>query len=324
MTARDVIQHLRERKGTALSVALHLLVFGYGLVTFSSRSVEAPQEDVIPVDISVDNTSKAAAGIKSGKKENPKPLAEKVAEAKPVDDVQGKVGKTDIATSTSAPDPTPKPVEKPVEKKPDPPKQAEDKPKEEPKQADKKPDPAKVDPIAEALKSEEAKKPKPKPQPKQEAKAAPTPPQPKQERVFDQTKISALLDKRDPTRESITGSALNASASLGTHTGNSQQIVATWKGAFIAAVRRCFNFPYNGMDADQFEADVDIYMRPDGMLASQPSIVAVRGPSASVSKAMGESAARAVVQCQAYAFLPKEQYETWKYIPMTFFLKDMM
>ena len=81
---------------------------------------------------------------------------------------------------------------------------------------------------------------------------------------------------------------------------------------------------YNGKDADQFEADIDIYMRPDGTLASQPTIVAARGPSPSISHAMAESAARAVVQCQAYAFLPKQQYDTWKYIGMTFSLKDML
>jgi colicin import membrane protein len=39
---------------------------------------------------------------------------------------------------------------------------------------------------------------------------------------------------------------------------------------------------------------------------------------------MAESAKRAIVQCQAYAFLPKQQYDTWKYIPMTFGLKDML
>ena len=306
-------------KTLVASIALHVLVIGWGLISFSARSYEV-QPDSLAVDIiSTDQLAQMRQGIKSGQKENPKPLVEKVGDAKPVDEAIGKVTEKEITTSAA-----PKPVEKPVEKKPDPPKQAEEKPKDEPKQADKKPDPAKVDPIAEALKSEEAKKPKPKPQPKQEAKAAPTPPQPKQERVFDQTKISALLDKRDPTRESITGSALNASASLGTHTGNSQQIVATWKGAFVAAVKRCFSFPYNGMDADQFEADIDIYMRPDGTLASQPTIVAVRGPSPSISKAMAESAARAIVQCQAYAFLPKQQYDTWKYIGMTFGLKDML
>jgi colicin import membrane protein len=212
-------------------------------------------------------------------------------------------------------------VEKPVEKKPDPPKPVAEKPKDEPKQAEKKPDPPKEDPIAEALKTDEAKKPKPK----QEAKTAPPqPPKPKQERVFDRSKIAALLDKRDPTRESITGAALNSSASMGLHSGNSETMVATWKGAFVAAVRRCFNFPYNGQDADQFEADIDIQMRPDGKVAAEPVIVAVRGPSKSIGTAMAESAKRAIIQCQSYEFLPKQQYETWKYIPMTFGLKDML
>ena len=316
MTAKELIRKLNERKGTALSVALHLLVFGWGLVTFSTRSVEAPQEDVIPVDISVDNTSKAAAGIRSGKKENPKPLAEKVAEAKPVDDVQGKVGKTDIATSTSAPDPTPKPVEKPVEKKPDPKPEPK---KEEPKKAEKKPDEKANDPIADALKAE-AKKPPPK----QETKAAPQqPPKPK-ERTFDQSKIAALLDKRDPTHEAVTGATLNSNAALGTPTGHASSNVATWTAAFQSAVRKCFNFPYNGLNADQFEADIDINLRPDGTVASEPVIVAVRGPSSSIAQALAENAKRAIVQCQAYAFLPKNQYDSWKYIPMTFGLKDMM
>jgi colicin import membrane protein len=53
-------------------------------------------------------------------------------------------------------------------------------------------------------------------------------------------------------------------------------------------------------------------------------IVEVHGPSRSVATAMAESAKRAILQCQAYAFLPKEQYNTWKYIPLTFELKDLL
>jgi outer membrane biosynthesis protein TonB len=288
------------------------------MVSFSARSYEVPPESLAVDIISTDQLAKITAGIKNGEKDKPKPLVEKVAEAKPVDEAVGKVTEKEITTS-AAPAPPP-PTEKPVEKKPDPPKPVVEKPKDEPKQVDKQPDP-KVDPIAEALKAEEAKKPKPK----QEAKAAPPqPPKPKQERVFDQSKIAALLDKRDPTRQSITGAALNASASLGTHSGAADTNVATWKGAFVAAVRRCFSFPYNGEDADQFEADIDIYMRPDGTVASDPVIVAVRGPSRSIGTAMAESAKRAIVQCQAYVFLPKQQYDSWKYIPMTFGLKDML
>ncbi len=313
---------IRIDKTLVASIALHVLVIGWGLISFSARSMEAPPESLDVDVISADQLAKITAGLKTGEKDKPKPLVEKVAEAKPIDEAVGKITeKKEIVTST-APQPTPKPEEKPVEKKPEPPKPvAENKPKDEPKPLEKKPDPPKEDPIAEALKSEQAKKPQPKPQ----AKAAPQqPPKPKQERVFDQSKIAALLDKRDPTRQVITGAALNPTASLGTHAGNADSIVATWKGAFVAAVRRCFNFPYNGQDADQFEADIDIQMRPDGTVASEPVIVAVRGPSRSIGAAMAESAKRAIVQCQAYAFLPKQQYDTWKYIPMTFGLKDML
>lgn len=303
-------------KSLAASIVLHVLVIGWGLVSFSARSYEVQPESLAVDIISSDQLAKMTAGLKTGEKDKPKPLVEKVADAKPATEAIGKVADKEITTSVA-----PKPVEKPVEKKPDPPKQAEEKPKDEPKQADKKPDPAKVDPIAEALKSEQAKKPKPKP--KQEAKVAPkTPPQPKQDRVFDQTKIAELLDKRDPTRQSITGAALNASASLGAPTGTANVNVATWASAFVTAVRRCFNFPYDAQDADQYEADIDIQMRPDGTVAADPVIVAARGPSQSIAMAMAESAKRAIVACQAYSFLPKAQYETWKKIPLAFELKD--
>src|SRR6202046_5324360 len=118
-------------------------------------------EEVLPVDIiSADQLAKVTAGMKSGKKENPKPLVEKVAEAKPVDDTIGKISEKAPVVPDTPPPPQPKPVEKPVEKKPDPPKPvAESKPKEEPKPIEKKPDPPKIDPIAEALKKEEKKPP---------------------------------------------------------------------------------------------------------------------------------------------------------------------
>ena len=330
-TAPGLKGKVKVDKTVVASVILHVLVIGWGLVSFSTKAFVMPEEDTVAVDvISADQLAKVTAGIKSGKKENPKPLVEKVADAKPVEDAVGKVTeKAPVVTETAPPEV--KPVEKPVEKKPDPPKPvAEAKPKEEPKPkeeakkeeskpVEKKPDA--TDPIADALKKEE-KKPPPKPQ-VQAAKPPPQPQKPK-DRTFDSNQIAALLDKRDPSHQAVTGDTLNSNAALGTSKGKADAIVATWHGAFAAAVRRCFNFPYNGMDADKFEADIDIYMRPDGTLASQPTVAAVRGPSASIGHAMAESAARAVVQCQAYTFLPKEQYESWKYIGMTFSLKDML
>ena len=310
-------------KTVVASIVLHVLVIGWGLISFSSRALEIPGESVIPVDISLDQPAKATAGVQTAEKDKQKPKVDKVADTTtPPEESQGKITtKKELIQTNTTPPPTPKPVEKPVEKKPDPPKPVQEtKPKDETKQAEKKPDKDKEDPIADALnKPEKDKKPPP---PKQEAK--PQPPKPK-DRPFNAMDIMAKLeDKRDPTRHEMTGATLNATNALGTQNGKDTAIVATWKGAFVAAVRRCFRFPYNGQDADQFEVDIDIQMRPDGTVASSPVIVAVRGPSRSVGTAMAESAKRAVEECQAYACLPKAQYDTWKFIPMTFGLKDML
>src|SRR5204863_6943295 len=124
---------------------------GWGLVSFASKAFESIPQESLPVEIiSPDQLARVTAGTKSGKKENPKPQAEKVAEAKPpVDDTVGKIAEKPPVVTETAPPPTP--VEKPVEKKPDPPKPdppkpvAEVKPKEEPKPIEKKPDPPKVD-----------------------------------------------------------------------------------------------------------------------------------------------------------------------------------
>ena len=314
---------MKVDKTLVASVALHVLVIGWGLVSFSSRAFEAVPEDSLPVDIiSADQLAKVAAGLRSGAKENSRPLVDKVAEARPVDDAVGKVTDKKAVVTDAAPDPVPKPPEKPVEKKPDPPKPVvEDKPKEEAKPAEKKPEQPKVDPIAEALKKDEAKKPPPK----AEAKAMPPPPPiKKREYKFNTETIAALVDKRDPSRQAVTGETLNSNAALGLAKGTATSNVATWQNAFSDAVARCFNFPYNGQDAAQFEADIDIEMLPNGTLASEPVVVAVRGPSKSIATAMAENAKRAIIECQAYSVLPKQQYDSWKKIPMLFSLKDFL
>src|SRR5436190_485947 len=194
-------------------------------------------EESLPVDIiSADQLAKVTAGMRTGKKENPKPLVEKVAEAKPADDAVGKISEKPPVVTDAAPPPQPKVEEKPVEKKPDPPKPvAEQKPKEEPK-PEKKQEPPKVDPIAEALKKDE-KKPPPKPQ----VQAAKPPEQAKpRERTFDQSKIAALLDKRDPARQAVAGETLNSNASLGLAHGKAADNSATWGSMFRHQVERCW------------------------------------------------------------------------------------
>jgi outer membrane biosynthesis protein TonB len=300
-------------KTLVASVALHVLVIGWGLVSFSSKAFESIPEESLPVDIiSADQLAKVTAGMKTGKKENPKPLVEKVAEAKPVDDAVGKVTEKAPVVTETAPPPQPKPVDKPVEKTPDPPKPvAETKPKEEPKPVEKKPDPPKVDPIAEALKKDE-KKPPPKPQ---AATATPQPPKPKAERTFDQSKIAELLDKRDPSRQAITGDALNSNAALGLSKGKAADNSATWGAMFQSQVERCWKKPYGGIESQNPEAAFDIKLKRDGTLEGTP--VPEGTPATPYLRVYQESALRAIIECQPYN-LPAAYFDEWKYFQPVF------
>jgi outer membrane biosynthesis protein TonB len=301
-------------KTLVASVALHVLVIGWGLVSFSSKVFESVPEESLPVDIiSADQLAKVAAGIKSGKKENPRPLVEKVAEAKPVEDTVGKITEKAPVVTDTTPPPQPKVEEKPVEKKPDPPKPvAEAKPKEEPKPIEKKPDPPKVDPIADALKKEE-KKPPPKP-PVQAATPPPQPQKPK-ERTFDQSKIAALLDKRDPARQATTGDTLNSNAALGLAKGKAADNSATWGSLFQSQVERCWKKPYGGIESQNPEAAFTIRLKRDGTLEGMP--VPEGTPTTPYLRVYQESALRAIIECQPYN-LPPAFFEEWKYFAPVF------
>ena len=306
---------IKVDKTLVASVALHVLVLGWVMLSFSTKALEMPPEDSVAVDIVDDQPAKAMAGMKTGKKENPKPLVEKVAEAKPVDDLVGKITEKAPVVTDTAPVPQPKVEEKPVEKKPDPPKVVE-KPKEEPKQVETKPDPPKVDPIGETIKKEE-KKPPPKP-----VQAAKPPEAPKQrivERHFDQNQIAALLDKRDPSRQAVTGDTLNSNAALGTAKGAAASNAATWGAMFMRQVRNCWKKPAGAIDAKDFFMEVEIKLRRDGTLEAAPA--PLTSPRDSYQRVFLESAVRATIECAPYR-LPPAFFEEWKDFIPQFSTKD--
>jgi colicin import membrane protein len=190
----------------------------------------------------------------------------------------------------------------------------ENKPKEEPKPIEKKPDPPKVDPIAEALKKEE-KKPPPKPQEQAAAKPPPTPPKPKPERTFDQSKIAALLDKRDPSRQAATGDTLNSNAALGLSQGKAADNSATWGAMFKSQVERCWKKPYGGIEAQMTESIFSVRLKRDGSLEATPA--AISNPSTPYFRVYQESALRAIIDCQPYK-LPAAFFDEWKFFEPVF------
>jgi hypothetical protein len=275
----------------------HAAVLLWSVYSFAGRPLPVPPNEALPVDIvSVSDFTQMTAGSKSAPQaETAKPLVEKVAEAKPVEDVTAKVvEKKEVKAAREAP---PAPEAKPVETKPE-----------------QKPTEVKPDPIAEALAKEEAKKPEPK---KAEAKTPtppkkPAPPAPK----FDPKKVEALLDKRDSTRVAAAGDTLNSTASLGMADGVAAQLSLSELDAFRKRVEECWSPPPGVNSTTKMQVIIRVLFKSDGSVARPPELVS--GPASQLGPAMAESAKRAILRCQPFRMLNPEHYEQWKDIEINF------
>ena len=161
------------------------------------------------------------------------------------------------------------------------------------------------------------KKDEKKPPPKPQAQAA-KPPEQRQkivERHFDETKIAALLDKREPTRQAAAGETLNSNAALGLAKGTAADNSATWGAMFKSQVERCWKKPYGGIEAQQSEAAFEIRLKRDGTLEGMP--VPEGTPATPYLRVYQESALRAIIECQPYN-LPAAYFDEWKYFAPVF------
>ena len=148
-----------------------------------------------------------------------------------------------------------------------------------------------------------------------QAAKPPEPAKPKTERTFDQSKIAALLDKRDPTRQAVTGDTLNSNAALGLAKGKAADNSATWGALFQAQVERCWKKPYGGIEAQKSEAAFAIKLKRDGTLEGMP--VPEGTPATPYLRVYQESALRAIIECQPYK-LPAAYFDEWKYFAPVF------
>ena len=173
----------------------------------------------MPVDIiSADQLSKITAGIKTGKKDKPKPLVEKVAEAKPVEDAVGKITEkkeivTDLGAGAAAEAGGKAGREKARSAEAGRREQAEGRAeadREEARSAQGRSDRGSLEKEEQEAGAEAGSQGGHRRSRRSRSRNAPS----------IRSKIAALLDKRDPTRQAITGAALNSNASLGTTRGN--------------------------------------------------------------------------------------------------------
>lgn len=306
------------KAGWTISAALHGAVLAWGLVTLATKPLSAPPPEFISTDIiSAADFSQITNGIKTAPKaEVPKPLVEKVAEAKPVEEQTAKVveNKPEIVATSDQVQPPKPPEPKKAEAKPVPTPQ----PKPEPKQAFAKEPEPKIDPIAEALKKD-TKKPDPKTQ--QKAETPPKKAEPHKQPKFDASRIAALLDKRDPQRKSATGETLSHTPSLGTATGRAATLSQNELDALRARLRECWNVPVGVAEARDLIVTVRIQFKQDGSLQTDPRLM--NSGSHPAFQVAAESALRAVRTCAPFSFLPVAKYEAWKDVIVDFDPRDM-
>ena len=302
------------RAAWTISAVVHVAVIGYGLASFTWTKPSATDtpELVSAGLVPESDVSKITSGVANAPNTQPKPLADKVGDPKPVKELAPKVvDKPDITTDThtSAPDPKQQP------------KQADK--AEKPKDAKPKPDQNKPDQIADELKKEEAKKAA-KPEKKQpefkpdqiaeELKRD----EAKKQRIakFDADQVAALLDKREPQRQLAAADTLNNAASLGAPTGRAVQLSMSEQDALSARLRQCWN-PPAGLDPEsKVYVVLEVQFTQDAMVAQEPAII--ESTAASLGPSLAESAKRALLSCQPFTMLRPEHYELWKDIKIKF------
>jgi outer membrane biosynthesis protein TonB len=327
----------RTSTGMVVSAAAHAAVLLFAAVSFAAKPFEPPHTDAIFVEtMPITDFSQMMAGTQDAKpKETPKPLVEKKAEPRPVENQKAPVSeKPEVVTASTsaAPPPAPEPPPRPE------PREAAPAPPPPPKPEAAKPQPAKPEPApkpveAEALKPEKqpAKKeprklaataPAPPRRPPPQKRVAEKPPQPQQEQSrFDADQIAALLDKRQPRRVAAAGDVLSPTPAVGTPRGSAPQLSQNEIDALRARIQQCWNPPAGQADAKELTVLVRIQFNPDGSLATAPQLLS--RVAAGYQQVAAESALRAIRRCAPYSFMPAAKYEAWKDIEVNFDPRDL-
>lgn len=187
------------------------------------------------------------------------------------------------------PEPAPTPAEQPAEAEPPPP-----------------------EPSAAPAKATRTPKTKPTPPKRQTATA-------NAESKFNSDKISALLDKQQPSGG-------------GTQTPTGQQALGSSRGKTVAKmtqseldalrgmISRCWNPPVGASDGDQLVVKIRFNLNQDGTVSGNPTVE--NSGSHPFFRAAADSARRAVLRCQPYN-LPVEKYDTWDEVIVNFDPREM-
>jgi outer membrane biosynthesis protein TonB len=323
------------RIGLTASVIGHTALILASVLGFASaRKLQAVPSTSVPVEVvSVGEAAESKLGLRKGERDKAPALDRQARQADAPREGPDKAKPSKTEAQAAPQPPAPKPAEprhvepKPAEAPPEPPR---------PKPAPAKPEKTEnAEPVKKAENAEPLPPKRPEPKPAEQIsppkpkppvakapeKPAPTRPVAQQEQKFDSEKIAALLNKAEPAPAARPQAPAAPAASLGTATGRSARLTASEIDALRSRLAECWNIPAGARDADKLVVRVRFNLNPDGSLNGAPALVeATPGPYSQVAV---EAAMRAIRQCQPYAMLPAEKFETWRDITINFDPREM-
>jgi outer membrane biosynthesis protein TonB len=297
------------RRSLTISLLMHAAILAAAFVVLPNPDeFKVEEQESIPIDIvSIEDLGKRQATVKTPEKPVEKPApkpVEVMKKVQPAPEVAPEV-KTAAKEASAPPEPKPEPKkEEPKKEKPKPqPKPEElaelikktdvpepEKPKEEPKKAEVKPE----------------KKPEPKPPEKKHEKKL----KPKKE--FNPDEIAAFLNKTDEKRtaplkpQTESGTPMQGAFNL---SGLDDGVAATIADAIRQRLAKCWNIPPGAREAE-VNVRIRFQLNPDGSVSGLPQVL--NSSPDPLFAATAQSAVSAVMDCQAYDFLPQDKYNLWQ------------
>ncbi|HUR44157.1 MAG TPA: hypothetical protein VMZ01_08675 [Aestuariivirga sp.] len=288
------------RRSLVASLVLHGSILAAALVVLpDSNAFKVKPQEAIEVDISnISDQSKRMAMVKEAEKPKEKPApqqAEIIKKADPAPKIAEKEVKAVKEAAAEPPPPEPKKEElKPLDSDP-----LKDLIKNT---ADKTPEPKKEEPKKEPPKKAEVKPPdKPK----------------KKKEKFDVAKLEAFLNKVDESKapEQTSDTDSQPAKEEANLQGTDDQLSATIIDALVQKIRECWTVPPGAREAE-IVVKVHFGLNTDGSVIGVPAVMNYNADP--LFDATARSAVAAVLECQAYSFLPQEKYDLWKDLIINF------
>ncbi|WP_316231814.1 hypothetical protein [Bradyrhizobium sp. SZCCHNR1051] len=280
------------RWGIAASVLAHLLIAGGVVVSTTVRPYEIARTDEVAVDIvDADDPQKTPEPVPTPSPELtlPQPAPSP-------------------SPAAAAPPPAPEPAQPPVQ-------EAKEMPKP-PSPSPALPQPSPMPPskaVKTAAKAEAKSAAKPLPPPVPAPAPSYVPPEP------DITvKYGVMLGLPEPL--SPLPPAIGPDDAKDAGPAATTNLAANLETALRQRVRSCARLSASMSPSDRVMVRLRFAMTPDGRLATEPEVREVIAPLKAAQ--LKESAVEALNACQPYSMLPRDRYDEWKVIEMSFTPQD--